>query len=553
MGIIGNNYESMYEFLLDFCRVKSVVGSPSGENEAAEFMYGRLSRLDYFKRKPKNIWFDTLESDPMGRKNFCAFVEAGKKTPKTVVFIGHIDVVSTDVCGEFSELAFEPEKYTEKMKDIDIPQDVRADLNAGGWLFGRGVSDMKSGLTVLTGIFAEMSENASNLECNYLLLGLADEENNGFGVHQAVKMMAGMKKEYGLDFICCIDAEPTITSEKKDIARVYLGTIGCATPFTLCIGKESHVGEYFEGVNGALIASHLNMLAEGDPDTSDEWKGVWYSPQTCLKLQELRQGYSVTLPERVILCYNVLMVARTPEEILAYFAEKAETALNRAIDQVKDRRDRLFEKGAVMLPEISYDYEVMYYSKLIDIVEKVTGRKHEDIAAEVFSSLDPASDSQDRGIALINKYIDLAGIDGLKVIIGFLSPYCQSRVNDRQTPYELAMIKSVEQVKEWFEKNYRKPLAISEVYEGISDMSELGFQESREELDFLTSNLVGYKTDINTPFESMMELDIPVINMGPIGKDAHKMTERVYLPYAFKVLPEQIKTFLNFYLRNIEE
>ena len=542
----------MYDFFIGLCRVKSIVGSPNGENAAAEFIYDRLSGIDYFRKNPKNVWFDTLEGDPMGRKNICAFVEAGKKTSKTVIFIGHIDVVGTDVCGEFSELAFEPEKYTEKMRDVDIPQDARSDLNAGGWLFGRGVADMKSGLTVLTGIFTEMSENISNLECNYLLLGLADEENNGFGVHQAIKMLARMKSEQGLDFVCCIDAEPTITSEEKDIARIYLGTIGCATPFALCMGKESHVGEYFEGVNGALIASHLNMLAEGDPDTSDEWKGVWYSPQTCLKLQELRQGYSVTLPERVILCYNVLMVARTPDEILAYFEEKAKIALDRAIAQVKDRRNKLFAKGAVMLPEISYDYEVMYYSELIGMVEKVTGRNHEDIAREFFASLDPASDSQDRGIALINKYIDLAGIDGLKVIIGFLSPYCQSRVNDRETPYELAVLKATEQVKEWFEKTYEKPLVVSEVYEGISDMSEFGFQESREELDFLTSNLVGYKTDINTPFESMMELDIPVINMGPIGKDAHKMTERVYLPYVFEVLPNQIKTFLNFYLQNLK-
>ena len=82
-------------------------------------------------------------------------------------------------------------------------------------------------------------------------------------------------------------------------------------------------------------------------------------------------------------------------------------------------------------------------------------------------------------------------------------------------------------------------------------MSELGFQDSREQLDFITSNLVGYKTDIKTPFESMIALDVPVINIGPIGKDAHKMTERVYLPYAFGVLPEQIKMFLDFYIAGL--
>lgn len=551
LKIIANKYENLYEFLINFCRVKSIVGSPDGENKAAQFMYDNLSQLTYFKNNPGNIWLDALESDPMGRVNFCAFVEAKKETKKTVVLIGHIDVVNTDVCGEFSDLAFEPEAYTEKMKVIDIPDEAKADLNAGGWLFGRGVSDMKSGLTVLCGIFAEMSEKTEELNCNYLLLGLADEENNGFGIHQAVKTMSKMVSDKELDFICCIDAEPTITSEEKDIARMYLGTIGCATPFAVCIGKESHVGEYFEGVNANLIASFLNILAEGDPLTSDEWKGVRYSPQTCLKFQDMRQGYSVTLPERSVLCYNVLMIKRTAGEILHYFAEKAEIAMNNAVAHIKERRNRLFNEGVSTLPEISYSTQVIYYSELVEAVEKKTGKKHEDIAAEFFTGIDPSLDSQDRGIALVNKFIDMADLDGVKVVIGFLSPYCQSRVNYRKTEREQLLINSAQSVKDWFENNYKKPLVISEIYEGISDMSELGFQDSREQLDFITSNLVGYKTDIKTPFESMIALDVPVINIGPIGKDAHKMTERVYLPYAFGVLPEQIKMFLDFYIAGL--
>ena len=150
------------------------------------------------------------------------------------------------------------------------------------------------------------------------------------------------------------------------------------------------------------------------------------------------------------------------------------------------------------------------------------------------------------------KYVDIADLDGIKVIIGFLSPYCQSRVNHRNTRREQSIIEAAEYVKEWFESSYKKPMAISEIYEGISDMSEFGFQDSIEQLNFLESNLVGYKTDIKTPFKTMMELDVPIINIGPIGKDAHKMTERVYLPYVFNVLPKQIKMFLSNYLKKIE-
>ncbi len=547
---ISTKYDSLFNFLVEFCRVKSVVGT-SGENLAAEFMYNELSKLEYFKNNPKNIFLDKLEDDIMGRQNFCAIVNADNKTDKTVVLLGHIDVVNTDVCGEHAEVAFDPIAYTKLMSSLDISDEVREHLDTGDWLFGRGTGDMKSGLTVLTGVFADMSTMTDKLECNYILLGLADEENNGFGIHQAIKTLSRLKAEHGYDYVVGIDAEPNISSEDKDCATVYLGTIGCATPFALCIGKESHVGEYFEGVNSTLIASHFNILAEGSPEMSAERMGVHYSPHTCLKMQELRDGYSVTLPERSIVCYNVLMISKTPSEMLQFFSETAEQALKNTYEQVKSRREVLFNKGATALPEIKYDLKVMQYAELLQLVEKATGRNHVDVAKEILATLDPDADSQDRGIALVNKFADIADIEGMTVVVGFLSPFCQSRVNDRKTERETKLIEAVEEMKSKYEAEHGEKMVVSEIFEGISDMSEFGFQESDKELDVVVNNLVGYKTDINTPFEVMKQFDVPVVNIGTIGRDAHKMTERVYLPYAFNVLPKNIVNFIDSYLKKI--
>ncbi|HHU68958.1 MAG TPA: hypothetical protein GXZ31_01500 [Thermoanaerobacterales bacterium] len=37
--------------------------------------------------------------------------------------------------------------------------------------------------------------------------------------------------------------------------------------------------------------------------------------------------------------------------------------------------------------------------------------------------------------------------------------------------------------------------------------------------------------------EDIRELNLPVVNIGPYGKDAHKYTERVYMPYSFETVP----------------
>ena len=69
------------------------------------------------------------------------------------------------------------------------------------------------------------------------------------------------------------------------------------------------------------------------------------------------------------------------------------------------------------------------------------------------------------------------------------------------------------------------------------DLSYLGFQGSREDLDPLRRNMPLWGKEYEIPLDDLCRLDIPGINIGPIGKDAHKDTERLYLPYSLDVLP----------------
>lgn len=39
------------------------------------------------------------------------------------------------------------------------------------------------------------------------------------------------------------------------------------------------------------------------------------------------------------------------------------------------------------------------------------------------------------------------------------------------------------------------------------------------------------------PFKEMKKLNAPVMNIGPFGRDAHKLTERLHMKNAFEELP----------------
>jgi arginine utilization protein RocB len=43
----------------------------------------------------------------------------------------------------------------------------------------------------------------------------------------------------------------------------------------------------------------------------------------------------------------------------------------------------------------------------------------------------------------------------------------------------------------------------------------------------------------------MQSLGLPVINLGPSGEDAHKMTERLRLGYSLDILPELLRYAIN--------
>ena len=48
------------------------------------------------------------------------------------------------------------------------------------------------------------------------------------------------------------------------------------------------------------------------------------------------------------------------------------------------------------------------------------------------------------------------------------------------------------------------------------------------------------------PLEALRSVDIPSVLLGPIGADAHKLTERVELRYSMDILPEVLGEFLSF-------
>ncbi len=257
---------NLYRLLTDLVKFRSVSPSREGENTIARFIFDTLSVQPYFRGHPEDVRLLPLDNDPLGRHFVFAVVKAPEPTAETVLLAGHMDVVGVQACGALAPFAFDPEEYTERIRAADISAEVRKDLETGEWLFGRGVADMKSGLAGGMELLMRAAGDSTGLGANIAFLAVPDEENNSCGMLSAASFLARIQKEEGLRFLACVMLEPTFAAGGEATPSMYLGSIGKINPFFFCAGKETHVGEYYEGFCAAPILSHINLMLDGNPE-----------------------------------------------------------------------------------------------------------------------------------------------------------------------------------------------------------------------------------------------------------------------------------------------
>jgi arginine utilization protein RocB len=200
---------------------------------------------------------DPLEHDPYGRQNAYAFLRGER--PLTLVLLGHIDTVDTADYGALERWALAPEVLSAQAEKLLSPSQL-AGKDDGDWMFGRGAADMKSGVAVNIAVMRRLAEQArqGGLPFSVVMLATPDEENESAGVLQAVRFLVRLREQYGLTYIGLINTDYVTALYPGDPHRyIYAGTVGKLLPSFLCIGRASHVGTPFQGLDANLIAAEL--------------------------------------------------------------------------------------------------------------------------------------------------------------------------------------------------------------------------------------------------------------------------------------------------------
>ncbi|MBS4193079.1 M20/M25/M40 family metallo-hydrolase [Bacillus sp. FJAT-49705] len=500
-----------------------------GELEFAYLVKSKLMELDYFKENPS---YTALHDAGLGR-NVVTALYKNPDVAETIVLISHFDTVHTEEYGDLEPLAFQPEELTKILKDRsdELPEEARIDIESGNYLFGRGTMDMKTGLALQMALIEKAS--IEKWPINLLLVTVPDEEVNSAGMRAAVPELVRLRKEHQLTYKLFLNSEPTFSQEPGDPNYyIYSGTIGKIMPAVLFYGKETHVGEPMSGMTANFMASFLTQHMEWNPLFRESDLGENTPLPVSLQQKDLKMEYSTQTPYRAAALYNVFLMKRSAAEVMDIFTKvawKTAKACNEAYLQICE------SEGVRPVGKVN----VLRYEELLQHAEKKLGG--EAISKIKSNALANANwDDREKSIRIVDSLMIQCQELGPTMVLLYAPPYYPA-VNTSKDPL---VIKAIDLMKKTGIEQFNLEVNQIHYFNGICDLSYVSYEDEAEGWTTFEKNTPVWGDTYSIPFAEMKQLQAPVLNVGPFGKDAHKRTERLHIESAFVQLPVMLETLV---------
>jgi arginine utilization protein RocB len=529
---------------LELVATPSVTGTVD-EAAFAGWLRDRLAQLSIFAADPTGVCLIPVPGDSLGRASVAALVRG--TGDRTIVLTGHYDTVHLDDYGPLAPLATDPYRLRDALLQSLDPHSAKhaealthADLASGGFLPGRGLLDMKSGLAAGLAVLESFAEGPQR-RGNLLFLAVPDEEANSAGARSAGAALPGIARGLGLSLEAAINLDALVDNGGGEAGRaVALNTIGKLLPSALVVGRPVHASNALDGVNAGMLAGSIAQAMEWAEALTDRTGTELGSPPTLLSLKDNRTAYDVTTPDRVWAYWNVMTHRRGPAEVLAEFGAICRDSAAGMVRKLGARAQTLgIETG------FPAEIPVLTFEVLRSEVMTADAQAAERFAALAGELAGSGLDIPEQCRILTGRLWDESGRTGPGIVIGFASwPYLPTHLSgpagDRLEAAARAAAADTS-------ARHGCSLGVIRYFPGISDMSHLG-QTDPAAIPAVAANTPVWGFGINWP-EGTGAAGLPMINAGPWGRDYHTRLERLEMNYAFEVLPELLLGIINEVLR----
>jgi arginine utilization protein RocB len=535
--------KEIHAIFSEYIRIKSYTNT-AHEKEIEPFLESWFSAQPYFKTHPEFWgWFPVLD-DYLSRNIVWGLVKGDGND--TVVLIHHYDVVDIEDYERAAPYAHDVYSINRQLQSMihKFDQEAMDDLKSDNWQFGRGSADMKAGGAIQLAILKKQTLR-SDFSGNLMAICLPDEENLSAGMRSAIKLLAQLKQAHNLNYCLMINAEPH-QRLVPDTGVVYEGSIGKMMPVVYVRGNLVHVGKIFEGFNPLHLLSEIVVNTEMCMDFSDQISNEVAPPPTWMYFKDQKKHYDVSIPTVACGYLSVLTLNSNPEE----FFEKFKSVIQHSFEKVLERMNASYEKylriiGGSMA-KLPWKTNIKTFSELFEETLKSEGSAFQDSYDRLFSDIQHEIRQGKKSLAestfdLIGHCLEYSKDKSPIVIIGLSPPYYPSVSNDTIWNIHEKIRTLGDSICRFAFERWNQRYVSKKIFTGISDLSYASAAINDEGAKNISSNLPLWGEVYRIPFEDIQGISMPCLNIGPWGKDFHKITERVFMEDLYERTPELLQ------------
>ncbi len=373
-----------------------------------------------------------------------------------------------------------------------------------------------------------------------------------------MELLAELKERYRLHYKIMINSEP---HQRKDFSQGIFseGSVGKIMPFLYVRGYLSHIGKVFEGFNPLNLMSEIVRRTELNMDFSDVVGRESAPPPTWLYLKDSKKQYDVSMPLSASGCFSILTLDQSPAEVMEKVNGICEASFDK--DSSADRQPKLTGRFSEVTEPVAKEAAVENQGG--GVSARFTGKlstahgqrfreaEYEENLAYLSQQLkDGSINIIESNFALVEFVFDYIDDLAPRVVYGLIPPYYPNVSNlyfDHLAP-ESRLYRN--RLDEYAQETYGQHYTKEYFYTGISDLSYTSIKNGAKTLDSLEIAMPLFGAFYRIPVEAIEKIAMPCMNIGPWGKDFHKLTERVCKEDLYERTPRIINKAVSLLLEN---
>jgi arginine utilization protein RocB len=247
--------------------------------------------------------------------------------------------------------------------------------------------------------------------------------------------------------------------------------------------------------------------------------------------------YNVQTPLYAAGYYNLLTLKLDAKSLLDKLKDIAKTAFDNAQQRLNEHSRKFSRLTGKNQRYNEYKPTILTFNEIWELVTNKDEKFETYIDEKIKEWQQKGFDNQIISIKILKELSDKYEDNNPLIIVGFAPPFYPSRVIDGANQDEIKLLGVIDQTLEFARETLGETVEKCYFYDAICDLSYTGLDEQGD-MSNIYENMPGLKKNYSFPLETLKKLNIPGIVFGGLGKDFHKNTERLHVPYSLEIVPQ---------------